>query len=293
MKVLVTGATGNLGTAVCKHLLARGVDVKATDQRYQAGFPVRVELCDVRDELGTYRLLEGMDAVVHLANYPNANAGPSPARLLTENVAMNANVFSAAVDLGLERIVFASSVQAMLTFAWPRTRRASYPLPYLPLDGNCPANTGNNPYALSKHFGEEMLRVIAANKPKLACTALRFPFLISEWYRRRFFNERGVARIPRAWLDVAEATAHLTLEDAAECVASVLECEQPGYHQYFPAQAMDLQGYDIPRMVSEFYPEVPLKRPLNELDSLIDLSAVREAVGWQPRDRVRAEIVED
>jgi nucleoside-diphosphate-sugar epimerase len=278
---------------VCKALDSRGFELHATDLRHRSGLPGRVELADARDELSVYRLMEGMDAVVHLANYPHADAGPSPARLLAENVTMNANVFTAAADLGVSRIVFASSIQVMLAPSWPRNRKPPFGLPYLPLDGNCPPRTGNNPYALSKHFGEEMLRATAAAKPELCCTALRFPLLVGEWHRRRFFGEGPVAKISRQWLDLAEATAHLTLEDAAACVGDVLERQQPGFHQYFPAQAMELAGYDLERMVREFYPDVPLRRPLGELESLIDLSAVREAIGWLPKERIHAEIQDD
>ena len=155
MKVLVTGAAGNLGSVVCRVLVARGHEVRAADQRHRAGLPVRIDYADVRDELSVYRLVDGMDAVVHLANHPHPASGPTPAALLTENVAMNTNVFTAALELGVSRIVFSSTVQVMCTFSWPREPRTTFPLPYLPLDGHCPPSTLTNPYALSKYFAEE------------------------------------------------------------------------------------------------------------------------------------------
>jgi nucleoside-diphosphate-sugar epimerase len=292
MKVLVTGAAGNLGSTITTALLARGWDVRATDQRHRAGLPVRLELADVRDELSVYRLVEGMDAVVHLANHTHAGAGPSPARLLSENVAMNANVFTAALELGVSRLVFASSVQVMLSFRHPRERTPPFPFPYLPLDGACPPATGTNPYALSKQFSEELLRAAAESRPGFSCTALRYPFLISDWYRQRFLSEGPVAKLTRGWVDWSEATAHLSLDDAASLAALVLERERPGYHQYFPAQTMDVEGYDAERAVHEFYQGVPQRRPLSAISDLIDLTAVHEATGWSPTERIRVRIVD-
>lgn len=293
MKVLVTGAGGHLGSMVCVALVRRGMDVRATDQRHKAGLPVRLELADVRDELSVYRLVEGMDAVVHLANYTHAGAGPSPARLLAENLAMNSNVFTAAFELGVSRVVFASSIQVMLSFQHPRARQPPFPLPYLPLDGDYPAATGTNPYALSKLFGEQLLQRFAAARPDLSCTSLRYPFLVTDWYRQRFLSSGPVARLPRSWIDWSEVTAHLSLGDAADLAARVVERQRPGYHQYFPALAMDLSGYDVTRAVREFYPGATLKKPLDTLGDLIDLTAVREATGWAPGERIHAEIIDE
>src|SRR5688572_14132805 len=262
MKVLVTGAAGKLGSRIVEALAARGSDVRATDRRHRPKLPVRLELADMRDELSVYRLVEGADAVVHLANYTHAGLGPSPAALLSENVAMNTNVFTAALELGVSRIVFASSIQVMLSFRHPRPLHGPYPLPYLPLDGDCPPATGTNPYALSKHFGETFLRAAAASHPERACTALRYPFLVDDGYRQRFLSSGSVARLPRGMLDWGEATAHLSLDDAAALAVAVLERQRPGYHQYFPAQSMDVGGYDPERIVREFYPDVPLRKAI-------------------------------
>jgi nucleoside-diphosphate-sugar epimerase len=290
MKVLVTGATGHLGMPVCRTLQERGHDVLAVDHRHKPGLGVRLELADVRDELNVYRLLDGMDALVHLANHPNPNAGPSPATLLSDNVAMNANVFMAAHDLGVSRIVFSSTIQVMLTFGWPRSKAPPFQIPYLPLDGACPPNTATNPYALSKLFGEQLLTRLVESRKDLCVSVLRYPMLLAEAQRDRWFP-KPVARLHLDSVDFHEVTAHLMLDDAAALVAAALERETPGYHQYFPAQTLDLVGYDPARIVREFYPHVSLRIPIEKLTTLIDLSAVQLALGWEPTQRIRAEII--
>ena len=64
--VLVTGATGKLGTKTCEALLRHGFDVRATDQKVPPEFEFETELGDLKDEYFVHRLMRGVRAVVHL-----------------------------------------------------------------------------------------------------------------------------------------------------------------------------------------------------------------------------------
>jgi nucleoside-diphosphate-sugar epimerase len=277
MKVLVTGATGRLGPVVCKGLLERGHDVLATDRRFAAELGVPLELADLRDAQAVVALLQGREAVVHLGNIPSLSRGPSAQVVLGDNVTMNANVFRAALDAGARRIVFASSLQAMIRLDEGRAPDAPYTIPYFPLDGDAPANPGHNFYGLSKEFGERMLRVMSEHHPELICTSLRFPLLAGESFRKR-------VKVPLAQsgLNFCEALAYLDFVDAAKLVGLVLERQQPGYHQYFPAQALALVGYSAASTLAEFFPLTPLRRPREQITALIDGSALERDFGFRP-----------
>lgn len=280
--VVVTGATGKLGTAACRSLIDRGHRIRATDQKFVRDFPSPIEIGDLRDEAFVYRVLQGASAVVHLGNHPNGLVGPSPQRILAENTAMNANVFLAAVDLGIRCIAFASSVQVTV----PRDHRLTgphYPIPYLPLDGALPRNPGLNTYGQSKEIAERSLELLAEGTPGLSATALRFPMLVGDWWVRRVAAFRST---PLSWVDFAECTSHLFFDDAARLLTDVVERRLPGYHQYFPAVTMTLPDYPRERMVAEHYPGAELRRPLHELDDLVDVSAITAAVGWTPQQRL-------
>lgn len=279
MKVLVTGGAGRLGSFVCKELLRLGHDVLVTDQRYAAslGADVPQLLADLCDPLAVYPLLQGREAVVHLGNIPNLALGPSPQDVLNRNSAMNVNVFRAAADLGVRRIVFASSIQVMIRLEEGRTSDSPYGIPYFPLDGDAPADPGHNFYGLSKEFGERTLRVLSERFPELCCTALRFPLLVGPW-----FYERAAAPVPVGSLNFCEALTYLDFNDAARLIGLVLARQGPGYHQYFPAQAINLEGEAPARILSEFFSHIPLRVPAENIAALVDGSALEQDLGFRP-----------
>jgi nucleoside-diphosphate-sugar epimerase len=283
MKVLVTGAAGKLGSAACAHLSEAGFEVKATDHKHRDGLKVKLVHADLRDEIAVYSLLEGCDAVAHFGNHPNLLGGSSPQRVLSENTAMNANVFRAAVDIGIRRIVFASSVQAILKVPNGMRVDAPYAIPYLPLDGSVPRNPGSNFYALSKEFGERMLQELSLANADLVATSLRFPVLIGDSWIERFTG--GGKPTARSSFNFGEVLGYLMFSDAADLVRATLERQQPGYHQYYPAQTLEVRGVSVPELIREFYPTVPLRRPIEQIDALVDLSAITQALGWTPKHR--------
>jgi len=283
-KVLVTGAAGRLGRAVVAALHEAGYDVVAADRTYNSKLPVRTEVLDLRDHLSVYRVIEGCTAVAHLANHPNAYSGPAPQQLYAENVAMNMNVFQAAVDVGVRNIVFASSVQV---FAGDRygedAEQAPSVLPYIPLDGELPP-CARNAYALSKEAGEAQLRYFVALDPALSCTSLRFPSLISSrWIE---YIRRGGARRHHHYERFGspdEGFSYLSTQDAGALVLAVLERQGPGYHQYFPATSDAHLRMPLAELVRRYYPGVAHKVPLDQMTSLIDISKITEEVGWEPQ----------
>lgn len=290
VKVLLTGAAGRLGREVFRALVEGGFDVRATDRTFRRDLPGRVEVANLLDGPTCYRLLEDCQAVVHLANHPHIFVRRPFQDVYAENMTMDANVFQAAAELGIKKLVFASSVQALsgdrhVDFK-PDDPDAALPpssLAYLPIDGDAPA-CPRNLYALSKEAGEQMLRYYAAVDAELSASAVRFPFLVTqetfEWMRRRGDEFRQAGRIHG---DADEGFSYLFATDAATLVVAILNKQPAGYHQLFPVAADRMTTAPIPLLIEKLYPNVPLRVPADKLTCLVDTSKITATLGWSPK----------
>lgn len=283
MKVLVTGANGRLGRSTCPMLQAAGMELRATDRRADSNLPYRIDVATLLDREQCYRLVEGVDAVVHLGNWPNA-AMADAQTVYADNCSMNINVFQAAKELGVRRIVFASTIQVILGDR--RYPGAKQPAPrselaYLPLNGSCPPNIGNV-YAASKLAAEQLLHH-SARHHGLHATAIRFPMLLD---RDHFSTFAGM--LDRVWegYTLDEAFTSLTFNDAARLILATLQANAEGYRVYQPAARSPWLMLSIQELISRFFADVPLNRPLHEMRSLVDLSEIEAETGWQPQDEI-------
>ena len=113
MKVVVTGASGNVGTSVLRSLAGEELVESVLGiarRRPAAGFPKTtwVEADVAHDDLEPH--LRGADAVVHLAWLIQPSRDEATMR--AANVEGSARVFRAAARAGVPRLVYASSVGA-------------------------------------------------------------------------------------------------------------------------------------------------------------------------------------
>ena len=147
MQVLVTGARGRIGRYVVKELADAGHSVTSVDiltsERRMPRF-LRVDLTAVGE---VYQALAsvGAEAVVHLGAWANAGVVPDT-RTYGDNVQGTFNLFQACADLGIQRVVSASSAQVYAFAKEPPT--------YVPVDEAHPLRPANC-YALSKVAGEQ------------------------------------------------------------------------------------------------------------------------------------------
>jgi UDP-glucose 4-epimerase len=113
-RVLVTGATGFIGRAVCE-ALAGSAHVRATSRTVSAHGPwddaVRADLADPFDPA----LIAGVDVVLHCAGVAHAHgvALDDDAYFEAGNVVATRRLCAAAVAAGVSRVVLASSVAVL------------------------------------------------------------------------------------------------------------------------------------------------------------------------------------
>ena len=111
MKLLLTGATGRVGSHLLPRLVAQGHDVRAVARSEVAAERVKAAgaepvLADLLDPDGYRAALDGRDAVVHLAAVLRSTDDDEIRRA---NLEATRRLAGAAIDAGVARFVFTST----------------------------------------------------------------------------------------------------------------------------------------------------------------------------------------
>jgi len=154
--VLLTGAEGRVGQAILGGL-AGEYDWRLLDRDPPTGDPPgEFVVADVTDADAVREAMDGVGAVIHLAGDPRPEAPWDS--VLTNNIDGTKIVYEAAVDAGVDRVVFASSNHAVGAYETDdRTPEMYRPEGDVLLDGT-ELPRPSNLYGVSKAAGETLGR---------------------------------------------------------------------------------------------------------------------------------------
>lgn len=119
MKVLITGGTGFIGAWIAKALIARGMSVRSYDISGDLSVPQEILQAeaekvewvtgDITDAEGLKRTVAGCDLLIHLAAILTPDCARAPVRGAEICLIGSLNVFEAAKQLGISRVLYMSS----------------------------------------------------------------------------------------------------------------------------------------------------------------------------------------
>lgn len=170
--LLITGASGNIGTTYRKHLIAQGSSytLRCSDIK-----PPRTDsltsdwqIGDLSEPEFARQVVSGVHTILHLGADPNPEAD-FYSSLLGNNFKATYNIFEAAAEAGVQKMIYASSGQAM--------RGYSQAQPGMQVQTNMSVRPLNM-YGVSKCFGEATASVFAYTQ-RLPSICVRIGWFVS------------------------------------------------------------------------------------------------------------------
>jgi nucleoside-diphosphate-sugar epimerase len=272
MRVLVSGSSGLIGSAVVRHLSTQGDHVVRFD--VAKGHDV----LDAKDYAAAAR---GCDAIVHAAGGQRPDASDSGQRFITHNVTGNWNMLEAARRADIRRVVTFSSVNAIGVF------RGEAAPDYLPIDDDHPIRPPTA-YGMAKRLVEELCRCYTVTTG-ITTVCFRPPAVCGPARRARLAAAR--AADPAAeWTPYWEYGAWIDVRDVAGAVQAALHHSELT-HLTALIVADDVTSPIPPReLARRLLPDVPWRGPesADEWSPLVRSGRARDALGWRPQYQWRS-----
>lgn len=277
-RIAVTGGTGKAGVATVHHLRDLGHDVVDIDIATSAHPDEPTLVADLTDYGACIEALDGFDVVVHLAAIPAPNI-LTDSETFRINTMSTYNVFSAAVRLGLTRVVWASS-ETLIGLPFDREQPR-----FAPIDESHPRLPEFH-YALSKLVGEEMAEQFA-RWSGIPFVALRISNIMrTEDYQRfpGFWDDPTI----RAW----NLWGYVDAADVAHAVHRSLMADIEGANAFIVAAADTCMTTPSADLMARVYPDVPMTRPVAGHETLLSIDKARRLLGYDPTHSWRDHLVD-
>ncbi|TDE85283.1 NAD(P)-dependent oxidoreductase [Deinococcus sp. S9] len=229
-RLLITGAAGQVGSALREHLRGRFPVLRLSDHRdlgtAQEG--EEIVLADLTNFDEVRAAMEGVDAVIHLGGIPDEDTYE---HIRDVNMDGTYHVLEAARQAGVRRVAFASSIHAVGFY--PRSEQVSPDMPVRP----------DTYYGVSKVFGEALGR------------------MYWERYRLEFVGVRICSFQPRP-KDARHLSTWLSPRDAAQLFEKAVTAPDVGFlivagisgntRRWMTEDGWDVLGY-VPQDNAEAY----------------------------------------
>ncbi len=322
MKILITGGTGDVGRAAVARLvqhghtarvIGRSADIEIEGAEYQQ--------CNIMDFDNLREQVKGMEGIVHLAAIRHPSMAPGQ-EIFRVNCVGTFNVYQAAAEKGIRRVVNASSINALgYNFG-----TKNFELQYFPIDEAHPSYT-TDPYSYSKQIIEEVANYYW-RREEISGISLRLPAVyeatpgqtvgIKDFIERSRQETAAIVALPepqrservrevvakyeslreqRAWekgfdLRIPGAGAmfgrsnfwvSIDARDSAQAIEKGLLADYTGSHPVYVNDSHNWVGVPSQTLARVFFPEVKTwLRPLEGTETLVSTDKVRDLIGYEP-----------
>ncbi len=271
MKILVTGGSGRIGRYVVRELVESGHNVTSIDISPWTDSPCRTMRIDMTKAGEVYQALASAqaEAVVHLAAWANAGIVPDT-DTYGDNVKGAFNLFQACANLGIKRIISASSAQVY--------GLAKAPPVYVPLDEAHPLRPANS-YALSKMASEQAADYFIA---RWELTILSFRFMGIRAPTELDKEIEQMAQYPRSG-----ARLLWTLTDARDAALAcrlALEAEDVPSGPYNITGSRIVLSEPTAKLIEQYFgSQTKIMKPIPDHSSPMSCTRAEAAFGYHPR----------
>ncbi len=270
--IAVTGASGRIGRAVTTEALRLGHRVVAIDRVVPAephpSEDVRFVAADMGDYDALVEAFRGADDLVHMAAIPAPGSHPDHV-VHNNNVVGSYNAMRAAVEVGIFKIVQASSVNAIgLSFS-----RVPH-FEYLPIDEEHPTSV-EEPYSLSKWICEQQADSFARRYENIRIASMRFHLVTDERARAaQVYGKADAATAKHLW-------AYTLTDAAARACLQALDAAYTGHEVFYivaPDTVIDVPSLEL---AARFFPGLPIRGDLSGYRSFFSSAKAERMLGWR------------
>lgn len=234
---------------------------------------------DFTDYGQTVSVMQGVDAVIHMAAIPAPNMDAEHT-VFRVNMMSNWNVLEAAELYGIKKIVMASSINA-LGAGWGADR---FTPEYFPVDEAHPPRV-QDAYSQSKFLGEMMADAFVRRRPDLQIASMRFhalwnPETAQDYMKNGDKTQTGGRNAMGLW---AWSGRH----DSARACRLAIEKDFDGHEAFFINGKDTVLEVPTEEAIKREYGDVVLKRPLPDFSSALDISKAARLLDWEPQESWR------